>query len=159
MAKETLNKNYSRKISTSTIGLFTRELEDIAAKAKGKAVPVSRIYGIVRNSEPGQTDIGPYIKFSGEFEAINLVNRSVHRAKTLVLPAVAESFVNESLQAAKAESPDASVTIGMDITVTEHKSAKGGTKFKYGVSPLTSPGNDPLTELGNKFGELPSMLS
>lgn len=152
-------KNYSKKISTATIGLQTRELEEIAQKAKGKAVAVARVYGIARGMAQGETDIGPYWKFDGEFEAVNLVSRTTHRARALVLPQVAESFVQESLSSAKIENPEATVTIGMDITVSEHKSSKGGTKFKYGVSPLTEAGSDPLTALGKQFGELPKLLN
>jgi len=154
---------YPKKITPSTIGLKTADLEKVAAeKGKQKPVVVMRTYGRVSKMENGQTAFGSFIKFQGEFEAVNLLDESIHRSKTLILPACAETCLLEQIGAAKQDSKELlAVEFGLDITVEYYKNATlKGTEFRWGVRPLNEPsGEDSLSKLGQQFGSLPLLTA
>jgi len=149
-------KSYIKKLTCGTMGLDPRVLEDIAVKFGSTKKAVLRVIGRVHGATPGNSDMGPYVKFTGDFQGINLIDRSVSRSKILILPGVAESFVMEGFDGAKASDPDAVLQFGLDILVEENKSTKGGRKYKYAVTPLTdNVGKDALTLLTEQLGEVP----
>jgi len=156
---------YLKKITTSTVGLMPKAMTAIACDEKlgGKPVPVVRVYGTVRAEREGMTQFGPFTAFQGEFEAVNLVNGKKFRSKTLIVPELGTQMLQDALSEAKAESPDAFIQFGMDITVEENKSGKGGTLYKWGIVPVKQPDfrgeNDALSMFGKSLGELPPMIA
>lgn len=125
---------FPRKISTQTMGFNVTILEQVAEANKGKITPVLRVWGIVSAKKPGVSQFGPYQKFSGEIAAINLITGEEARSQELLLPGVAEGIVSSLFDKAAKEGGTAQIAI--EISVEYNDSAKGGTKFRYGVKPL-----------------------
>lgn len=141
---------FPKKISTQTMGLNTPELETVAAAGKGKSVPVLRVWGIVSDIKPGVSQYGPFIRFNGTIAAINLITGDEARSSSLLLPGLAEGVVKSLFD--KASKDGGSAQIGIEISVEENVSAKGGTKFKYIVKPLFEyKGDDALSEMAKSL--------
>lgn len=137
---------FPKKITTQTMGLKPDVLEEIAAEAKGKQVSVLRVWGIASGATPGVSQFGNFMKFTGEFAAINLITMDEARSQALLLPGVAEGVVASLYN--KAAKDGGSAQIGIEVAVEENISAKGGTKFRYIVKPLFEyKGDDALAEM------------
>jgi hypothetical protein len=149
-----------RKITTKNMGLTDpKTLEEICQGAPGEEIPVLRVVGKIRSATPGQTGLGSYVSFSGEIVAVNLITGEEKRAPSMILPSMAEMLVDAALSAAKAKDPNASATIALDVTLTEHVSSyQNGQKYKWGVIGLSKdPIDDPLSQLLHSFGDLPML--
>ena len=153
---------YLNKITLATMGIDTRDAETLAVDAGGSEIAIMRVYGKVSSAQAKEGDLGPYITFSGQFEAQNLITGEKGRSDKLIVPSLAETCFNEvymkGIEEAKASAEKAPkdgqvfVAIAGDITAMENKSAKGGWKHKYGVAPLIeATGEDDLTRLGASF--------
>jgi hypothetical protein len=137
---------FPKKISTATMGLTTKQLEEVAAAADPKPVSVMRVWGVVSGRQPGVSQFGNYVKFTGEIAAINLVSSEEARSQALLLPSAAETIVSSMFD--KASKEGGTAQIALEITVLVNKSAKGGTKFSYGVKPLIEfKGDDALAAM------------
>ena len=148
---------FPKKITTSSMGFETRQLEQVAADNQPKAVSVLRVWGIVSGKAPGTTQFGSYLKFSGEIGAINLITGEEARSQALILPSCGEIVVNSLFEQAAKDGSTAQ--IALEITVTYNNSAKGGTKFAYGVKPLIEfKGDDALATMAKQL-PAPKMLS
>lgn len=160
---------YLNKVTLATMGIETREAESIALEAAGKEVPIMRVYGKVASVTAKEGDLGPYLVFSGQFEAHNLISGEKGRSDKLIVPALCETCFNEVYQKGLEEAraiagSDAPkdgqvfVNVAADITTMKNPSNKGGWKHKYGVSPLIeATGEDDLTRLAASF-EPPKLL-
>jgi hypothetical protein len=138
---------YVKKITTALCGVSAQVAEQTALNGDGEEVPVLRIGGRITGSEPGKTAISDYIKFKGEFEAINAVTDQHYRSQSLIVPPVAEQMLSDL-----SSNGEEVTQFGLDITVVKNDSAKGGYKFRYGVRSLTSPKvKDALSQLMDSF--------
>lgn len=147
---------FLKKISVAAMGLTTRGLEELAAAHKPKVISVLRVWGIVSGREPGTSQFGDYMRFKGEFAAINLVSGEEARAQSALLPQLGETVVNSLFD--KAAKDGGTAQIGLEITVEVNESQKGGTKFRYGVKPLIEgKGEDALTIMAKAL-PAPAML-
>ena len=148
-----------KKISTKFVGLETKILEAVAQeKGQKKPVAVLRVYGRIRAVQDGQGQFGPWRKFIGEHEAINLLTGEVYRSVNLLLPAQAELMVSQVVDAVKAKDKDGVAEYGLDLTVM-FNAMPTGTQFIYSASPLIeSTEEDTLTMMGKMLGA-PKMLS
>jgi hypothetical protein len=141
---------FPKKITTATMGFNVATLEAVAADNKGADTSVLRVWGIVSGKKPGTSQFGNYIKFTGEIAAMNLITGEEARSQELLLPAVAEGIVNNLFE--KAAKDGGTAEIGLELTVAFNNSAKGGTKFSYGVKPLIEyKGDDALSAMGAKL--------
>jgi len=141
---------FPKKISTATMGFNVTTLEAVAAENKESATPVMRVFGIVSGKTPGVSQFGSFIKFTGEIGAINLLTGDEARSQALLLPAVGETVVNNMFE--KAAKNGGTAEIALEITVSYNNSAKGGTKFSYGVKPLIEyKGDDALSAMASKL--------
>jgi len=148
---------YLKKITVAALGVGGTDAERIAQE--NGPTPIMRVYGRVKSQTEESSAIGPYLKFHGDFEAVNCVNGEKARAQNLILPEVAAGVVSGVLEAANAggtEPGSASMgaQFGLEVLTLPHASAKGGFKFKYGVRSLLKEGTapkDPLTLLGEQF--------
>jgi hypothetical protein len=125
---------FPKKLSTQSMGLSSEVLESVASQCKGKAIPVLRVWGIVSTATPGASQYGPFIKFGGEIAGMNLITGEEARSQTLLLPGVAEGIVKSLFD--KAAADGGAAQIGIEISVEENTSTKGGLKYKYVVKPL-----------------------
>jgi len=141
---------FPKKITTASMGFTTRQLEVVAEENQPKAVPVLRVWGIISSKSAGHSQFGTFLKFTGEIAAQNLINGEEARSQALILPSCAETVVTSLFdQAAK---DDSTAQIALEVTVSFNNSAKGGTKFAYGVKPLIDyKGEDALAEMAKKL--------
>lgn len=134
-----------RKITIKdVVGKLADKLEELIA-AKGKTVPLMRVYGIARRYKAGQTDKGEFVKFVGQFAATNLSTGDEFISSACILP----NFVGESIHAAmQGESGDEMNETQWAFQIGAHYDATAVTKYVYDVQPLKSPGqSDALTLL------------
>lgn len=136
---------FPKKISTATMGLRPSDLEALCA-GKTKPIAVLRVWGIASTATPGTSQYGNYVKFGGEFGAINLVSGDEARSQNLVLPGVAEGVVKSLFD--KAAKDGGAAQVGIEVCIEENLSTKGGTKFRWTVKPLFEyKGDDALSEM------------
>lgn len=149
---------YTKKLTMRSIGLMPDDLEALALEVK-KEIAVARVAGRILQATPGHTEKGEYVKFSGEFVAINLLTGDEIRAQECILPAVAELLCLKLLEHARAEDKNAVAQFGLDITVRENKTSyEKGWKFTYGVQSLSDmPTDDSLSLLLKQFGAIPML--
>lgn len=147
--------SFLKKITTAGVGLGTEVLEGTVKGNGDSYTEVMRVYGMVSASEAGKdTGLGPYSVFTGEFEAVNMLNGEKFRATKLILPAIAEAPLLSLCDDAHGKSK---VRFALAITVNENKSAKGGRKYRFGVTPLMEmSAEDELSKLG---ASLPKTLT
>src|SRR5258708_3606618 len=77
-------------------GDFKGEVLGKVLKDKAKAVPLMRVYGVATRMKPGESDFGPYLRFLGQFRALNIETGEAFRAPVLLLP----KFLEEELAGA-----------------------------------------------------------
>lgn len=147
-----MSVSFLKKLTVREAGLSMAELEKTAVAAAGETVSVLRIVGSLTGSEAQQSSYGPYVAFDGEFAGVNLASGQEYRSGKLILPQVAEAPLNQILSSREDET--VKVKFAIDLTVIENKSLKGGTKFKYGVTPLIESSQD--DELGKMLKSLPA---
>jgi hypothetical protein len=140
---------FLKKISTSTMGLGVRQLEEVAESNKPKAVSVLRIWGIVSNRKPGVSQYGSYTKYTGEIAATNLITGVDARSQELLLPGIAEAVVNKMFEGCAKEGGSAQIALEITVTYNPPKSENSTfTKFSYGVKPLIEfKGEDALSAM------------
>ena len=115
--------------------------DKIPAPEKGKPKALCHVFGVVRSAKGSSTTFGPYIRFSGTFEAINLETGEQFHSGTLILPGIAESL----LFGACGEHPEASVEFAFEIGV---KASNSPVKYDFTVKSLIDQrGADPLKAL------------
>lgn len=83
--------NTPRKITLKTIGV-TPDFEELM-KAEGKKMKLAHIFGVATKAKPGQSDLGPYVKFLGQFRAVNLATKDEYESSAIILP----RFLEEQL--------------------------------------------------------------
>lgn len=142
---------FPKKITVKTMGLSTRQLEEIAVgRDNGNPLSVVRVWGLVKTAKAGTTSFGTYLTFSGEIAALNLVDGKEARSQMLIVPPQAETIISGMLD--KATKDGGAAQVALEITVTENTSEQArqgrGTKFCYGVKPIIEPsGEDALTTM------------
>jgi len=153
-------RHYPRKITTSSIGLETSEMEKLAADHGKAPISVARVYGRIASYETETSQFGnAYRRFKGEFEAVNLITSDVYRAQAMILPDTADTALMTQYEIARAKADKEGpciVEVGVDLTIEQFSSSKGGVKFRWGCKPLREPSeDDSLSRLGKEFGALP----
>ena len=152
---DTKAPSYLRKITPKDCQAGGKDAESCAIAADGDEVAILRIGGRISGSETGKTAISEYVKFKGDFEAINAMTGQHYRSQALIVPAVAEQLLCDL-------SADGSETVqfGLDITVMKQENERGGWKFRYGVRSLMSPKvKDALSQLMDSFDTAIPLLS
>lgn len=72
-----------RKITIKTV---MTEAVDIIDLNKKKSIDLCQIYGAVTAFKPGASDLGSYVRFIGEFKAVNLKTGEIFGAPACILP-------------------------------------------------------------------------
>jgi len=99
---------------------------------KKKQVLLMRVYGCVTAIKPGASDLGPYVRFIGEFKGVNLQTGELFVAPACIMP----RFLEE--QIAGACTPESMpVMFGFDIGVKWDKTTP--TKYQYTAVPVIEP--------------------
>jgi hypothetical protein len=141
--------HYLRKLTTSGCGLSAENSEKVAVENPGVETVGLRIYGRITDVKKETGTFGPYVRFNGEFEAVNQITQDKYRSTQLIVPPVAEQLLSDLASDLSAGS---SVQFALDLLILENKSQKGGWKFRYGVKSLLAPkAKDALTQLGESL--------
>lgn len=112
-----------------------------------KKMPLARIFGIANKATPDAGDYGAFVRFHGQFRAINLETGVEYQAGTLLLPPIAQDMLGGVL-AGDAES----VRFGFDISVRFDNDAV--TKYVYEIKPLVEASeDDPLSLLAKQVNK------
>lgn len=150
---------YPRKITLKEIGAQPSK-EDRAAMLldHSKVIALARIYGIAGAFKPGMgtTPDGtqkPYVKFLGQFRAINLKTGEVFNSSTMILP----QFIEEQLHGILSAGGAQSVEFAVEISAQGDKpgAKPSATGYTYSVKPLLQMGeNSALAALEAKFSNV-----
>lgn len=126
-----------------------------AGMEDGQTATVLRVYGRVTGREHGQTDLGPYVKFRGQFRA-----ESVHpdtgevkeySSAACILPEIAQ----DAIVGAMGEETS-SLDFAFDVQITADESSVVG--YTFGIVPLVEEAeSDPLAALAAKLKDAPAL--
>jgi len=142
---------YPRKITLKEVGAQPSN-EDKAAMLldSTKEITLARIYGVAGAFKPGNSDHGPFVKFMGQFKAVNMRTGEIFIGTTLILPRFLEEQLHGHLSAG---------TVGVEFAF--EVSAKGdqpgakksATGYTYTAKPLIGfAENSALAALEAKIG-------
>lgn len=142
-----------KKITAKDLG--AKEVAE-RVKKEGKELLVGAIFGIATGGTTGTTDLGPYVKFKGEFMAQNAAGEQF-KSGIAILPSVVDEAI-----AGKLANSDSGVEFAFEISI---RPDPGSVGFKYSVTELIqSRPSNPMVDLmaklptsyGAKLLEMPS---
>lgn len=136
--------NVVSKITVASIGAQPKP----HSVEEGEKRAICVFYGEARSSKIGQTQFGDFLKFSGNFGAVNMKTGERFRSGSLILPAIMENILDSAIK-----ETEGAVQFAIEVGVKY--SEKGNTGYEYTVRPLLEPSeNDPLLMLESKVGQL-----
>lgn len=138
-----------RKITLGTINAQPDADEVAKMEKSGKPLALADIFGIARRFKPGVSTLGEYVKFVGQFKAVNLVTKEQFTAPVVILP----KFLEEQLYAVMG-SNDAAQDVQFGFRISAKYDKKAATKYVYAAASLMKPSeNDPLALLEATIAE------
>ena len=142
-----------KKLSVATVcsldRKFFRELKSETA--------VMRIFGVTRGYVTGEGAFGPFLKFVGEFKAIDLGSGEEAIGSAAYLPSPIDALLAVQIDALKQDGKAVSVEFAFDIAAKP--SEKAATGYEYVVHSLTETRvSDPLALLSSTVAALPSAV-
>jgi hypothetical protein len=130
-----------KKISVKTV---------IGGPAKIRSLhdgPIMRVFGMMRGTQSGEGENGPWIALIGNFQAINMETGEIFAAAKCFLPGAAGDIVVEAWNNSQdGENPAENMKFAFDIKkFTDDGSAVG---YQYSAVPLIEASEaDPLAEM------------
>jgi len=126
---------YKQKITTAdVIGGKPTKVVDISATQF-----LYDVYGSIRGATAEETQYGPYIRFQGDFEAVNM-NKEFIRAKSLILPSLGENMMWDAISGYLSEGVD---VIRDDRKVGTKYEMKGEKGVDFAIRISTTPSEGP----------------
>ena len=127
-----------RKLTIKNCGFDVKTINE--ALGENESVELLKIVGISKSAQPGQTQLGDYLKLIGTFKGVNLITGEIFEASACILP----NFITESIAAALTDGSD--VEFALQIGVRSKPSSVTG--YEYTVRPLIEPKpNDAMEKL------------
>lgn len=131
-------------MSTSLVSKIT--IKSIKAQPKKHSVEqdtlLATLYGRCQDKKAGSSDFGEFIRFKGEFEAVNAESGDVFKSNEMIVPRILEGLLDNAITADE----NASVDFAMEIWAEANEASITG--YSYTVKPLTEPQeSDALQEL------------
>lgn len=145
-----MSMSLAKKITLKGVVGDLEEL--IKGKKEGEKVIIMNVYGICDSHSVEETQYGPFVRFKGQFEAVNLLDNTVTRSGTMILPDVAADLLHSALISRQGES----VQFGFGVGLKASKKSKTG--YELTAQPLMKESAaDPLAALRNEIlGALPA---
>lgn len=144
--------NYPRKLTLKECGAQPSKEDRAKLLLDAKLqIPLLRIFGIAGAFKPGNSDHGPFVKFIGQFKAINLKTGEIFVASTMILP----RFIEEQLHGVLSAAASQSVEFAFEISAQgDQPGAKASaTGYTYSAKPLMGfAENSALAALEAKIG-------
>lgn len=117
------------------------DIEEVL-KSPDKRMDLMTVFGFASKAKPDSSDYGMYVKFSGQFRAVDMRTGEEYSSGTIILPPVAQDLLLGALEHEGAES----VQFGFKIGVRYDKEAV--TKYVYDVESVVKPSeDDPMERL------------
>jgi len=111
-----------------------------------------RVYGNATGARSMSNEKGDFVKFTGQFRAVNPETGEEVQSGALFLPPIAENFVFGALNGVES----GGVMFGFDLFMVADSTSATGYVFE--VSPLMDePANDPLTVMSKQFAPMPAI--
>jgi hypothetical protein len=154
MAKQTDKAQPSRilvkKISTKTVyGGMAAVRKAIGTVENSKSTPLFDVMGIARGIVRGESDLGPWLAFIGQFEAMshNEVNKDrVYYAGRLFLPGPSGDLLLGQMNG------DGSDAVEFAFTVSALRDDESSTGYTYTAEPMIEvTADDPLERLRQRL--------
>lgn len=112
---------------------------------------IMRVVGIARSMQAGESDYGPWVKYKGTFNGINLITGEEMTAPYCLLPEVASCLIENQLSAEGVTS----IEFGFDLYIKPSDTPIG---FEYLAEPLVEPKDaDPLSHLSKSLPAPPKV--
>lgn len=131
----------------SSLNLVTQiTIKNIKAQPKPNTISeptmIATLYGRCTDKKIGTSDFGDYIRFMGEFEAVNAATGDAYRAGKMIVPGVLEGLLDSAISVEDNEAVDFAVEVWVE------PSERGNTGYTYNIKPLIKPKeSDVLGEL------------
>ena len=150
----------------SKISLKTVNAQPKAHSIKART-NLCEIYGSARKFSHGSSSFGMFVKFHGDFEAVNCETGETFRSSSLLLPELAQDLLVSALKAGgatpgKLKSDENKAVEGEEVSnavdfafriiaVPAPEGKPGGMGFSYALEPIVEPtGADPLAALRDR---------
>ena len=147
MATKEKEIQYPRKITMKTILGEKLDFEKLM-KVDGKRLQLADIYGVATKAKPGESDLGPYVRFLGQFRATNLETGEVFESAVCILP----RFIEEQLMGAMGLDGAQNVEFALRVSAKYDKDA--ATKYVYEAKNLLpTRESDALQSLTERVGD------
>lgn len=115
------------------------------------ATTLMRVVGIAKDFDTGTTTFGEFIKFKGQFRAINIATGEAFDSGAMILPDIANNLIFGALSSEGANA----VEFAFDLAI---KPSKSPTGYDYTVQSLIeSKEADPLSALLAVAPDLPAL--
>lgn len=137
-----------RKITIATVYGKPKLADLMAAAEKKEVLPIMDVWGIATRAREGKSDYGAFVRFNGQFRAMNLATGELFRAATMLLP----RFLEEELAAVLADANALNAEFGVRITAKFDEDAS--TKYVYLADPIVEPKETAqLADLTERIGK------
>lgn len=139
---ETVGAVLLRKITIKDVCGHVGELLEEMMKLKNargsyETLPLLRVYGIARRFKVGETDKGEFVKFIGQFAAVNLRTKKEFQSGQCILPMFVGEQIHAAMQGASGEEMNESQWA---FEIGAHFDSTAVTKYVYDIRPLKEPG-------------------
>lgn len=91
------------------------------------------LYGRCTEKKVGTSDFGDFIRFKGEFEAVNAESGESYRAGNMIVPGVLEGLLDSAITVDETNAVDFAVEIWVE------PSERSNTGYTYNIKPLIEP--------------------
>lgn len=137
--------------------VFGKITADKKPKA-GTTIPTVRFLGAVEGYVEENGKFGPYVKFRGEFEAVNIATGEVFEAPALILPSKDEpAMLRKAFDQAQANGHP-TVEFALDYMLAH--TDKGERGYTFIARDASKPkGADPLARLRSSLPAVPKALT
>ena len=125
---------FIKKITCRTVGCEAKAGESFV------------IMGKLRRGVMAVTNFGEYVRFGGDFEAVNEATGEVFRSAVFLCPGIMEDVLHSALQSAQETDKTASAEFALRFSTKEDKSAARGYVWTAEFL-LEAATDDPLTRL------------
>lgn len=141
--------NILKKISTKNVCGDIKGM--VASGDIKKNCNVMRVYGVCVGAKIESGDKGDYIKFTGQFEAVNLLTGEAYSAPIMFLPDVVANLIAGAIMQESVNE----LKFGFDIGIRLDKELIVG--YEFTAKPLIEPDEqDALADLRSTLPALPS---
>lgn len=144
-APEMLKKITLKGCGVQPSAEMVAKLEKAYDKDKKSAkIDVLDVFGIARKAKPGTTSFGDYLRFAGQFKAVNLQTKEQFQSGAIILP----RFLEEQLFSVMGADAVNDVQFAFRISIAYDADTRNARHYQYTAQPLLKPSeNDPLSML------------